>query len=599
MFFRPARWMLALVGCLSILSTIVLPRAAAVASSAQPHDISYWGMNVYVTKRERLRSNYEDNLPLLASMARSAGVRWTREELPWDLIEPNNNDFRGVYDSSLRLTAEQGFGIIGMLLTTPAWARDSACAGNDRYWCPPANAVEYAQFAGWMVERYDGDGVADAPGSPRIAAWELWNEPNASGTWELGPATDAGRRRYGEMMVAAYRAIKAADPSALVLTGGVYVYDGSYCVRENCDGLVFLSGVFQQVPAARQAFDILAIHPYIPTDRPDAPNIPRLITVEGRVRNSRAWLNASGRSDARLWITEMGWCTASGVCPGDVQVTEDQQANYLVRSLVVAQHNGVEHSSWFQFEDAFNDPNREWSNAAIVRNYNGSSYPVKPAYNAYRTLAGYLGNAQVAGTGPVHTHVYDPSQPYTGSGGTYNYRYTRGWTVIDVLWRPTDSTQLSFPVKQGVQVTVVDRDGERRAVTPSNGAIQLTVSERPILVVQGDVEPRLAVSQNPVTFLVEVGSSTAASTLVISNSGSGIISWSASTPTSWLRLGTSSGVTPSVVELSADTRSMSLGTHTGSLTITGSNGSGVLELPVRVVVVRDLRRAYLPVVTNR
>src|SRR5437667_409485 len=87
------------------------------------------------------------------------------------------------------------------------------------YW--GMNVYDYAQFAGWMAERYDGDGIDDAPGSPRIAAWEIWNEPNDTQLWpNIGGGADARKRRYGDLLVAAYQAIKAADPTATVLTGG-------------------------------------------------------------------------------------------------------------------------------------------------------------------------------------------------------------------------------------------------------------------------------------------------------------------------------------------------------------------------------------------
>lgn len=472
--YQPA---VAVAGQISATNPVYLPLIVNTPTSTQPENISYWGMNLYLSKRERLVNN--DNLPLLAETAEQAYVQWTREELPWDLIEPSDDDFQTIYDDSLGLAADSGFGIIGMLLTTPPWARDGACSGN--FWCPPADVSAFAEFAAWMVERYDGDGNQDAPGSPRVAAWQIWNEPNDPALWpDIGDA-NARKRRYGDMLVAAYDAIKAADPTAIVVTGGVYVYDGSA-------GLAFLNapgGVFQQVPAARQKFDAFALHPYIPTDRPDAPQIPPIITIEGRVRNTRQWLtNDIGRPDAPLWITEVGWCTAPGTCPGDVQVTEEQQANYLARTLVIAQQNGVEHTSWFQFEDAFNNPNREWSNAAIVRTYDGSTYAPKPAYNAYRTLAGYLRDAVVAGTGPLHTHQYDPDDPPGASNNTFNYRYTQGTAIIDVLWHPSQSQSAAFPVEPGRTVTLVDRDGTQTALTPAGGVVEVTLSERPILIVQ-------------------------------------------------------------------------------------------------------------------
>ena len=240
---------------------------------AQPD--SYWGMNLYLTKVERRRAG--DNLPLLADLSSQAGVRWTREELVWDLIEPNDEDFRTFYDSSLRLAAQKGFGIIGMLLTTPDWARDPSCRPTrEAYWCPPADVQQYARFAGWMAERYDGDGVNDAPGSPRVDVWEIWNEPNDVGNWaDIGADGNARKRRYGELLAAAYRAIKAADPGARVMIGSTYIFDGA-CHNGLCDGINFLGapgGVFQQVPAARRAFDIFGSHPFAHPNAPDDPKI--------------------------------------------------------------------------------------------------------------------------------------------------------------------------------------------------------------------------------------------------------------------------------------------------------------------------------------
>lgn len=464
------------------------------AAATQPTTVSFWGINAYLTKRERVSAG--DSLGVLVDTTRATGAQWTREELPWALIESKRGQRTGIYDGSLKLTADNGFGIIGMLLTTPEWARDPSCrTGGPTYWCPPANPADYAVWAGWMTERYDGDGVNDAPGSPRIAAWEIWNEPNDTFLWPLiGSSDDARKQRYGDMLVRAYAAIKRADPTALVLTGGTYIYDGGCHMSEGngvCDGLNFFNaanGMFPQVPAAKQAFDVFAIHPFISTNRPDAPEIPRIITLEGRIRATRQWLtNDIGRGQAPIWITEMGWCTAGGTCPGGVAVSEDAQANYLMRSLVIAQGNGVQHASWFQLEDAFNDHTREWSYAALVHDYDGTGYPTKPAYAAYRTLVAQLGDAVPVGVGPANQHVwtFDSNNPYAATGSVvYDYRYTRGPTVIDVLWVPEGTQQVVLPIMQGAQVTKTDRDGAASALLVANDAVTLGLSERPVLVVQ-------------------------------------------------------------------------------------------------------------------
>jgi hypothetical protein len=588
------------LGCLLALIVVGALPSTGAAARPQPGAISYWGLNAYLTKRERLQNG--DNLTALRQATQDAGMQWTREELPWDLIEPAPDMFETVYDASLTQAAGQGFGIIGMLLTTPGWARDGSCRPSGAsYWCPPANASDFAQFAGWMAERYDGDGQSDAPGSPRIAAWEIWNEPNFLETWpNIGGDANTRKRRYGELLVAAYAAIKAADPPALVLTGGAYIYDGS-CPNNRCDGFNFFNasgGVFQQVPAARQAFDVFAIHPYIPDRRPDDPVLPRIITLEGRIANARKWLTTDiGRPAAPIWITEIGWCTPPGNCGGGAQVGEAQQADYLIRSLVIAQQSGLQHASWFQLDDAFNDPNRPFATAALVHDYDGTSYPPKPAYTAYRTLATQLGAMTPAGAGPLNTHIYDPAKPNDPIGvATYDYRYACGAETLDVLWRPNDQIQATLPVAAGAQVTLIHRDGSRQNLLPVSGGVKLTVSESPILVRQAALL-QLSVAPESLTLLAQTGDTVAYGGIQISSVGCEPAEWSASVSGAALTLDSTSGVTPASLLITANIQGLASGTHSlGNITITGANGAGTFTRPVMVKIVDTLYHIDLPAI---
>ena len=467
---------------IAIISVAVLipSRAAHVAPTAQPSAITPWGMNVYLTKNDRDQTG--DNVNVLAATARNAGVQWTLEEFPWDLIEPNNNDWRTTYDADIKLVTDNGFGIIGMLLTSPRWARDAGCPNRiSNYWCPPADVNEYAQFAAWMVERYDGDGVADALGSPRIAAWQIWNEPNDVELWPRLNGNEAARRaRYGDMAVAAYSAIKAADQSATVILGGVYIFDGS-----RSDGFDFLNGangVFQQVPAAKNAFDVWGIHPYMPTVAPDQPGLFPSVTLEGRLINARNWLsNDVGRPDAPIWITEIGWCSVVGStsCP---QKTEAEQAQYLIRSFVIAQQRGIQHINWLQMEDAFNN-NHLWSGAAIIKNFNGSDYDPKTAYHAYQTLVSVLNNATPIGTGALNKHTYNPKISQTPAA-VYDYRYVRDTTDIAVLWKTGASQTVKFALAPRKQWLFLTRAGQTFTPSINGTTATLTLSEDPIFVVQ-------------------------------------------------------------------------------------------------------------------
>ncbi|NTU84947.1 MAG: hypothetical protein HGA45_37210, partial [Chloroflexales bacterium] len=175
-----------LLALLLLIVTLLPPglptpaRAAALQPGLPP---ALFGLNMYITGRERS----EAEASALLGIAGPIGARWTREEICWACWGQEDENL--FYDRRLSMIANAGLGIIGMLLTTPEKYRAPACvaqaraAGQPEYWCQPTDMDAYARWAARVVERYDGDGYKDAPGSPRVAAWEIWNEPDMDGTW--------------------------------------------------------------------------------------------------------------------------------------------------------------------------------------------------------------------------------------------------------------------------------------------------------------------------------------------------------------------------------------------------------------------------------
>src|SRR5690606_3947395 len=135
------------------------------------------------------------------------GARFARMQVPWDDIEIHaRGDFEDrrnleavgaisawdKYDQIAREANAAGVELIWRLERPPAWARERANAtpefqagllvdGNSTG--PPDDFADYARFVGAVVERYDGDGTADAPGSPTVRHFQLWNEPNLKNEW--------------------------------------------------------------------------------------------------------------------------------------------------------------------------------------------------------------------------------------------------------------------------------------------------------------------------------------------------------------------------------------------------------------------------------
>ena len=462
------------------------PSPTATSSAPPPSSGSssgFFGMNTYITGQERIKNDGPEGVNTLVRLGREAGVQWAREELSWANMEGAKKGVWawGHYDEHLLKLSEAGYEIMGVLMTTPGWARVGDCASREGvtadYWCPPASAQDFADFTAAIVERYDGDGVDDAPGSPRVAAWQIWNEPSTPDTWPGTPA------EYGAILVAGYNAAKAADPSAVVATGGFYLYDGMG--TDPNDGLPFLNEAIAAVPEAVNAFDALAIHPYMPTSAPDAPVIFATITLWGRITTAQNWLqeHAVGGVVRPLWISEVGWSTCTegdAGCFADVAMTEQQQADYLVRTYVLALAKGVEHVNYFQLEDKFDGATgRFWAQASVLGE--GSDYRQKPAYTAYRVLSTHLSGTSYVGPGPLNTFRYNPN--VENPVDVYDLRFALpGGALVDVIWRNAGTQTLQFSLEPGFVGEVITRDGQVSAV--SSSPVTLEVGEQPVYVRQ-------------------------------------------------------------------------------------------------------------------
>jgi len=83
----------------------------------------------------------------------------------------------------------------------------------------PCDLDAYLAWITAAVERYDGDGVDDMPGlAYPIRHWEILNEPEMQGPelcfFQETPSV------YAELLASSYDAVKAADPTAVVLPAG-------------------------------------------------------------------------------------------------------------------------------------------------------------------------------------------------------------------------------------------------------------------------------------------------------------------------------------------------------------------------------------------
>jgi hypothetical protein len=174
--------------------------------------------------------------------ARNAGAKWVRLSLNWITLEPHRKgQFNwGPSDALVNAAKARGFRINAISAYTPPWARPGGTPGT----FPPSRAQDFADFLHAAARRY----------AAQIDAWEIWNEPNLFTMWSPRPNVAA----YTNLLKAAYPAIKSADPSATVVTGGMSpAYDAP-------DGKQILPRTFVRGIYAHgggRSFDAIGHHP--------------------------------------------------------------------------------------------------------------------------------------------------------------------------------------------------------------------------------------------------------------------------------------------------------------------------------------------------
>ncbi|MGV0853115.1 cellulase family glycosylhydrolase [Mycolicibacterium phlei] len=222
----------------------------------------------------------------------STGVRSARIMLPWAGIQPSPDAWDwGQADTIINAANARGIAVVALLNSSPGWATGGAPAIT----APPADPQTYADFAGTFAARYAG----------RVAAYEIWNEQNAVQFWAVPQGPQPAR--FVELLKAAYPAIKAADPGATVVAGGLAPTINFFSLTMN--PVTYLEQMY--AAGAGGYFDALAFHPYLFT--PDAK--ARFSGGRGGAGplglydQLRARMNSNGDGGKQIWATEFGEST--------------------------------------------------------------------------------------------------------------------------------------------------------------------------------------------------------------------------------------------------------------------------------------------------
>jgi hypothetical protein len=351
----------------------------AGASAAQALPTNFWGIVPQASP----------NLEQLQRLKRG-GVSSIRIPVVWTAVQTVRNgalDWSSI-DAQVENASRAGIAVLPFLSGAPTWAVPAVpVPGTGGSIKAPRNLpVSGAAAAGWSsfvsaaVARYRPGGSfwtshPNVPPHP-IGSWQIWNEEN----FEYFVARP-NPAEYGKLVKLSATAVKAADPAAKVILGGLFARPGEATLKRKPPlayfATDFLQQMYERTPGIKARFQGVALHPY-------TSNFHRLFPY---VEELRDVLKANHDAAKGLWITELGW-SSQRPTPGNSfakglqgQAAQLRGAFGLLRANQRKWH--LQQVDWFSVDDQVGSCNFCDGSGLFAK-----GFKPKPAWTAFTQFAG-------------------------------------------------------------------------------------------------------------------------------------------------------------------------------------------------------------------
>lgn len=376
------------------------------------------------------------------TLMKEAGCKWVITFLEWKIVEPNPPTPEGVhsYDWSFidtKIDRIQAAGMKPYILFTgnPEWTTPE---GSAYYPAGPVkNLADLLAISRAMAQRYNCDGLEDAPGSPCVDYWSFYPEPDNIKEYfaSLGWGFWGNRgREYAAMLKEVAQIIHEVNPKAKVMPGGI-AYDyfdppGPF----SRDFLPDILSAFNLLGGTKSFIDGVAFHYY-----------PLLFnSIQDKSNEIRSILELHGAGDLPLHSPEVGYWSSP-----KWGSSEADQAQRLIQIFTQGLASRVTPIFWFRIFDKVEAESEADTSRDLTTGLLRVDGTPKPAYYAYKTAAGELAGAVLS------KHLDFPNAK------GYSFSMPGGQEKM-VVWPVAEATDIELPYP-GVQV--VNQIGNRTLYT--------------------------------------------------------------------------------------------------------------------------------------
>lgn len=411
----------------------------------------------------------------LAQTITSLGAGWVREELPWNLVEPQPGAYRWAFqangreidfDRALAAYNQQGVSVLLVLSGGPVYLQTN----SGQAVAADAMLAQWKAFVQAAVDRYGS----------MVDAWQIGDSPNSATGWgrviypadpQATAAPDAAL--YGKMLKEAARIIHRADPESLVLTGALASPYDKNCAVHPYSFLLDLHGA-----RVWDWFDGIALRPnrgnHLPEEilSPAAnPQCQPVVAPQADLAGETAAIQqlAKQLKSKPVWITDLQVTLSQANAMSDGRAITDgqMQADVLVRaSIPLMSQPGVQAVFWKDFPFA-----------------DGEGGALQPSsLRAFSNLAHLLSTAR-----------FMESQPAQSDSAIRQYRFRNGLNWVIVVWSAVGGDEPRPAVLENVMtgtLSAYTADSEALFSTggvpvevDAGGRAILLVTERPVILV--------------------------------------------------------------------------------------------------------------------